>query len=342
VSASPRGPSVAPIERLQGTLPAALRAIPLQVLLAGAGLGLITVLVTGMALARSDRVIAALEDDGPARPGAVASSTGTPGTTAPEVPQLSAAELAAARVTGTPGLLALALRFPNDPAVLLALGVAQVREKDLASGVRTLRRVLDASPDARADRDLQQALLDVANGPPEIAPEAFDLLQTRMGSAGPDLLFDLSQTATGKYAKEHVTAALDDAALMKGASRALLVADELRRKTPCQRRSTVSRAAADGDARSLPFLRQMVATRPCGGFTALFRGSDCPVNVCLNLQDRASVAAAVAAIEKRDPAAKAPAPSAAAPAASPGQAGGHPQAPGPTAPPRSGGGSTLR
>jgi hypothetical protein len=175
-----------------------------------------------------------------------------------------------------------------------------------------LRHLLDVAPDVRAERDVQQALIDLANGPPEVAADAFDLLRTRMGSAGPDLIFDLSQSATGKYAKEHAAGALDDQALMKTASRALLVADELRRKTACQRRASIAKAAAEGDARAVPFLKQMSATRPCGGFSSLFRGGgECVVNTCVTAQDRTAIVAAVAAIEKRDPSARAAAPTAA-------------------------------
>jgi hypothetical protein len=122
-----------------------------------------------------------------------------------------------------------------------------------------------------------------------------------MGSVGPDLLFDLVQNATGKYAKEHAAPALDDPATMKAASRALLVADELRRRAPCARKATVPKAAAEGDARSLPFLRQMTATKPCGGITAFFRGPDCAAYPCFSPQERTSIAAAIAGIEKRDP-----------------------------------------
>jgi hypothetical protein len=308
-----KAPAVAPLEKVQEALPRRLRGIPVQILLAGTGLVLTCALVGGMVALRNERTIPALEDDGAApRVAASGSAAVAPRTTARETPSLSASELETARAAGAPALVALAKRFPDDPLVLQALGVAQVRDKDLAGGARTLRHLLEVSPNAGAEREVREALIDVANGPPEVAADAFDLLRTRMGSAGVDLIFDLSQSATGKYAKEHAASALDDQALMKTASRALLVADELRRKAPCQRRASVAKAAAEGDARSIPLLKQMIATRPCGGITALFRGNECAVNTCMTPQDRTSVAAAVAAIEKRDPAGRAVAPAASA------------------------------
>jgi hypothetical protein len=242
-------------------------------------------------------------------------SSASPVASGRDAAPLSTADLAAARAAGTPGLVALAQRFPDEPRVLQALGTTQVRDGDLASGLRTLRHLLEVAPDARADRDVQQAMVELTNGPPEVATDAFDVARTRMGSAGADLIFDLSQNATGKYAKDHAASALDDQALMKTASRALIVADDLRRKNPCQRRASIAKAAAEGDARAVPFLKQMTATRPCGGLSALFRGGECPVNTCVTAADRTAVAAAVAAIEKRDPAARAAA-STAAPSAS--------------------------
>src|SRR6202012_5295005 len=114
------------------------------------------------------------------------------------------------------------------------------------------------------------------------------------------------QVATDKYAKDHAAAALADPEVMKSASKALLVAEDLRRTLPCARKTLVARARAAGDGRSLPFLRPLVATKNCaggglGGLASLFRGGgggDC--YTCLTPRDRTSIGSAVAAIEKRE------------------------------------------
>jgi hypothetical protein len=324
-----RDSPLAPLDRAQGALPSPLRTIPLPAMLAVAGLAAVSALVPAMVLWRSDKVIASLEDEAPA------SSVSAPIARLPAAPsvkaqaRLTAAELEEARASGVDALTTLARRFPDDPGVLQALGTALVRErKDGAGAVRTLRRLLEVAPDTKGDREVQQALLELANGPPEVAADAFEVLRTRMGALGPDLVFELAQNATGKYAKEHAANALDDPALMKAASRALLVADDLRRRAPCARRGMMARVASEGDGRSVPFLRQMIATKPCGGLTAIFRGADCPVHTCITSQDRSAVGAAIATIEKRDtasvdvrppgsPSAKAPASIAPAPAPAP-------------------------
>jgi hypothetical protein len=297
-------------------------------MLAASGLAVVSILVPAMVYWRGDKVITSLEEEAQA----TSVSTPAPGpATAPSVKapaRLSAAELEEARVSGVDALTALARRFPDDPGVLQALGTALVRDrKDGPGAVRTLRRLLEVAPDTRGDRDVQQALLELANGAPEVAADTFEVIRTRMGGLAPDLMFELAQNATGKYAKEHALAALDDPALMKGASRALLVADDLRRRTPCARKGVVARAASEGDARSVPLLRQMIATKPCGGITALFRGADCPANPCISPQDRSTIAAAIASIEKRDSsvgthAPKAPASSPVAPTPAPSPGGG--------------------
>jgi hypothetical protein len=313
-----RSPSLIALEQAQDALPGPLRGIPLPALLAGGGLAVIAVLVVVLAAVRSDKAIAALEEDGvPPRGSSSAATPGAPSTASPPAPaQLSAAELEAARVGGADAVAALARRFPNDPGVLQALGVALAHDKkDFAGALRAIRRLLEVAPDTKADKEVQQALVEIANGPSEVAADAFDTMKTKMGSFGPDLVFELAQSATGKYAKEHAGPALDDPALMKAASKALLVADELRRKSACARKPVVRRAATDGDARSLAYLRPLVATKPCGGFLGRLMGGECGGPACITPPDRKEINAAIAAIEKRDPnAAKAaPATSASAP-----------------------------
>lgn len=310
--------SQAPLDRLQEGLPRPLRGIPVQAMLAAAGLFASSAVVVGMVALRSDRVVLALEEEGPRSPSRGPDGAPAPQSSAAPAPaQRSAAELEAARAGGTEALAALAKRFPDDAEVLRALGLAQTREKkDLPGALKTLRRLLETrGAEPPVDREVQQAFVELANGPPEVAADALEILRTRMGSAGPDLVFDLVQGATGKYAKEHAAAALDDPGLMKAASRALVIADELRRKQACSRKASIAKAAAEGDARALQYLRPLVATRQCGGLVGLLRGPECPVFACLSPADRAAIAAAIAAIEKRDPAARAPSPTGSASAA---------------------------
>ncbi len=292
---SPATPA-APIERYQEALPPALRSVPLQALLAGGGVALVCVVVLFSALVRSNKVIEALEEDvTPAEP--AASPTARPGATAaqavPVSPIALPTEIDSARLGGADSLAILAQRYPEDARVLEALAVAQVRDKkDYGGALRALRQLLQVAPQTSADADVRQALIEIANGPADVAAEAFELMKTKLGPAGPDVLYELVQASSGKYAKEHAAGAL--AEVMKSASKALVVADELRRSLPCARKAFVSRAAADGDGRSLPHLRQMVANN-CRG---LLHGAEC--FQCFTPQERAAISSAIETIEKRE------------------------------------------
>jgi hypothetical protein len=302
------------LDRMQAALPGPLKRVPVQAVMAGIGLTLLTASSITLALVRGDAPIAALEadevaaspDGGTPPPGARPSAVASAGTARPAAgpTRLSAAELDAARIGGPQALAALAQRYPEEPSVLQALCSAQVHDtKDFLGAVRVLRHLIEIAPERAADKDVQTLVIDVANGPADAAEEVFDLLKSKMGSHGPDLLYELITAATGKYAKEHAASALGDPAVQKQASKALLIADELRIKLPCARKPLISRAAADGDQRSLPWLRQILPAKTCkgaGGIVGLFRGSDCRPLECYLPSERTGVANAIEAIEKRD------------------------------------------
>jgi hypothetical protein len=291
----------APIDRVRESLPGPLQAIPLRALLAGVGLALITVVVFTSAMLRSESAIAALEDDG--SPTAAPSAMAVAGASAAAPAAAhgpTTTELDAARIGGIDALKALALRFPEDASVLQALGVVEARDrKTTAAALEALRRLLEIAPDRATDKEVQQVLLDLASGPPEVAADAFAVLETKMGSTGPDLIYELSQRANlGKYTKDRAATALNAPEVIKAESSALRIAEELRRRTGCGRKELIARVTTDGDGRSLPYLRPLVAAKNCSGF-ALFRSAEC--YACFTPQNRTAITAAIEAIEKRDP-----------------------------------------
>ncbi len=296
----------APLDRVQGALPRSLREIPVQALLAGGGLFLAGLMVVVSALARSDKTVEALEEDAPPAlvgGGATGSaSTSATAAVAKAPSSASGAEVDAARLAGASALAALAQRYPEDPRLLEALCTAQAREKkEYAAALRTLRHLFEIAPERRGDAEVREVLVETAGGPPEVASEAFEIMKTRMGSAGADALYEVREGATDKAAKDHATAALADPEVMRSESKALLVAEELRRTLPCGRKTLLARASADGDGRSLTYLRPLVSAKSCGGgggLASLFRMSEC--HACFTAADRATIGAAIAAIEKRE------------------------------------------
>jgi hypothetical protein len=291
-------------------MPGALRGVPLQPLMAGIGLALVTASSIAMALVRGEGPVLALEqDEVTVVDGGVVATVGTSeplatSRAAAGPTRLTAHELDAARLGGPSALVALAQRYPEEAPVLQALAFADVHDqKDFLAAIRALRHLVEIAPEKSADKEVQQLVIDVANGPADAAEEAFDVLKTKMRSHGPDILYDLISSATGKYAKEHAAGALSEPAAQKNATKALLIAEELRRNLPCGRRLLISRAAADGDARSLPYLKQIIPAKSCrggGGFVGLFRGPECHQLECYTPADRAAVTSAIDAIEKRE------------------------------------------
>ena len=333
-----RGPARAPLDRAQEALPGPLRRLPLQVLLASSGLAAASVLVLVLGLARSDKAVLALEEDTPAAeptatPTATASPRGTiAGIAAPSTAlEPSATDLDTARSKGAGALKDLAQRFPKNRGVLQALVVAEAQDKkDHPAAVADARRLLEIAPDKAADKEVQQALFDIANDvpPPDTAGDAIGLMKSKMGTQGPDMLYEiLLRTGSTKSAKDRAAAALAEPAVLKSGSKALQVAEELRRMTACNRKTLVDRVKIDGDKRSVPWLRALSATKPCGGgfggLKALLGGGDCGPVCATTPTERKAIADAIEAADRRDPAAaRSAAPATPAPSAIPASQGG--------------------
>jgi hypothetical protein len=300
----------APIDRARASLPGGL---PVQALLAWGGvIGIAGVVALAIAV-RSPKDIDALDEPAAAgsAPVALGASFGSgapsaaPSASPPKgaASGASSAQIDAARAGGADALAALAQRYPEDPAVLSELFVASARDKRRhAAALKLLRRLLEVSPAAGGKEAVQQALKEIASGPPETSAEAFEILRTRMGSYGPDVLLDLVQgggnlsVPTSMGAKERALAAMRDPAVQRLASKATLIAWELSQLQLCARKGLLARARDEGDARSLPSLKPMAATGCKAGFP-LFRQTEC--NPCLAAADRAAVSAAIEAIERR-------------------------------------------
>jgi eukaryotic-like serine/threonine-protein kinase len=278
-------------------VPAPLRSVPVPALLSWIGLLGITAIVLFAVSMRSPKTLDALEDMSPAIGAGSSSSSRGSARGADEPPPAPttapAADLDAARAEGLVALGPLAQKFPSDPAVLKALMLAHASDKaGYSAAVGVARRLLEVAPSATTDEDVRRVLLLAANGPIDVAAQAFDLISTKMGSVGPDLLFELvTTTATAKYPKERAAKQLDDPAVRALASPALLIALDLRAALPCARKPLLSRARDTGDARSLSYLKQVAPTTGCG----FFRRGDC--YDCLG--NRAELKEAISAIEAR-------------------------------------------
>ncbi|MRG91115.1 hypothetical protein [Polyangium spumosum] len=211
----------------------------------------------------------------------------------PEPTRAAAEELDEARAKGPTALAELAEKYGDDPAVLEALVVAYTRDKaNYGKAMTAVRKLLTVAPEMARDPDIKQALLLVANGPVNVAATALDIMATGMGPRGPELLYELlSASGLGKFPKERASKLLKDPKVVELAGPALIVANDLRAASGCNRKKLFARAAKDGDERALAHLKPLLATKGC----SWHRQADC--FVCLG--DRKDLRATIDAITKR-------------------------------------------
>lgn len=210
----------------------------------------------------------------------------------PEGDRAGELELSTARASGSAALEALLNKYPRDLYVLKALVSAYSMQKNHAGAISAATRLLHAAPAFATDSDIEQALIMAANGPPNASAVALDLISTRLGARGPDLLYELLISPNiGKLPKDRAARLLREPSVQKLASPALLIAIDLRNTPPCARKALYERAREHGDARSMVFLKPMASNSGCG----FLKRSDC--FGCL--EPRKELFDTIAAIQKR-------------------------------------------
>ncbi|HTJ81560.1 MAG TPA: serine/threonine-protein kinase, partial [Polyangiaceae bacterium] len=170
--------------------------------------------------------------------------TGEPVTTArpvhtaqPEGPEgdsdarASKAELDEATASGAEALTALSSTYPKDPAVLRALALALAKDKDRTS---ELLRVVDAlfsvEPKSTEDAEIAALVKDAALKVSTSA-RAIEMMQTRMGQIGADMLFDI--VLNQPDFRERARVAFETSEVQRNLSPALRVAYDLYTAPTC-------------------------------------------------------------------------------------------------------------
>lgn len=257
------------IERTRATPAPGRRAIPAPVLLLVSGMVATVGLVVLAAALRSIDTIAALESVERA-PGA-GSLTGAGAGAAGRLPEparerATPAEIDAAKARGAAGLESLSVEYPRDPAVWRALLLAHGNDPaGQRAALRAASRLLEIAPESAADVSVRASVRNAAGGPPEVAAPALDLMATRMGSEGLDLLYDLM--VTNPKLKEQAARLLADPQAIGRGSPALRVALELRAASTCAaKKALLERATRDGDRRAVDILMPLTISsgKGCG------------------------------------------------------------------------------
>ncbi|HEY3499615.1 MAG TPA: hypothetical protein VGK73_33220, partial [Polyangiaceae bacterium] len=198
--------------------------------------------------------------------GAAAAALGAnPGKT-PSPARAPVEELALAVGKGLDGLLPLAERYPQDPAVLKPLVIAfAARSTGLADSMVVATRLFDVAPEQAADEDLRFLVKKAAGSPGEASKIAFEAMASHMAGAGPDLLYELmlSDVKVSRAAQ----ALLTSPAVRERTTPALAIAYDLRVTSSCGGKvPLLGRAAQLGDERSVAILAPLAtgAKKGCG------------------------------------------------------------------------------
>jgi serine/threonine-protein kinase len=201
--------------------------------------------------------------------------------------------LSAAEAAGSTALSELTARFPEDPAVWRALMRAYTGEKRGADAMRAVAKLAAVNDRATEDEDVEEAIKAAVQGPVESADAAFALMESGLGSKGPDLLFDLSMTkglSPKALSRVKQTLAKPDVKARMSPQLALVI--EFRGASSCEaKKALLGRAKEQGDGRLLTSLRALQTPKGCG-FLGL---GDCWA--CMRRDN--ALGAAIAAIEER-------------------------------------------
>jgi tRNA A-37 threonylcarbamoyl transferase component Bud32 len=223
------------------------------------------------------------------------------GTTSAPAPSASAApappdELAKAKAEGVEGLERLRAKYPRDKSVLRMLLLTHASStKGLEQAMLVVEQLHAVDPRALLDPLVEHAIVEAASGPGPGRTRALSLMAEKMGSRGPDLLWDL---AHGKSAaKADAAAVLARPDVQARGTPALQVAAALKAAKGCvDKAALLERVESDGDQRAVAVLQPLTRGRSSG--CGLLRLQACPA-ACPN--QAAAMKAAIAAVKAREP-----------------------------------------
>jgi hypothetical protein len=159
-------------------------------------------------------------------------------------------------------------------ALLLAFAS---RANGLVDAMAIAKRLFEVAPEQANDKDVRFLVKRGAATPGQASALAFPLMAESMGSAGPDLLYEL--TLNDARASVRADELLASEAVRARATPALLIANDLRKAASCSARvPLLDRAVEVGDERSAAILAPLGATtkKGCGKKKRLPCPAACP------------------------------------------------------------------
>jgi serine/threonine-protein kinase len=169
------------------------------------------------------------------------------------------------------GIATLTTLEPSDmdrADVHRALMKAYLATGATADAMREAGLLVKADPSAAGDPKLLEDVRNAALGGGAAADQAFALLETSLGSAGPDILYDLVYTTLANQypaAAKRATRALASTEVRARFNPGLQVAMDLRAAGSCDKvKAILPRAQDTAGIRALAVLKGFLPTRGCG------------------------------------------------------------------------------
>lgn len=176
-----------------------------------------------------------------------------------------ARDIEVARQKGVEALSFLAEKYPAEAQIHATLAVELARNHRHEEAVQAARTALELDPKLNESPSVRGALFRAAQSS-KAGAAAFRLLGGAMGSAGADIIYDLSQVpGVRPSVRSQAYTALASAEIERLASPQLRLLLAFSRTKHCAEvLELVQRAAVDGDRRVLPLLRKLGSTSGCG------------------------------------------------------------------------------
>lgn len=156
-------------------------------------------------------------------------------------------------------------QFPADTGLMKVLGRSYMAANQPDKAVQAYQQMLAVEPAAADDVEVGQNVVLACQN--EVSAEAaYEVLETRMGTRGLDLLYWLAfdSKATGKY-QLRAAKVLAKKEVRERGSPALRIALELRTAGTCEGKyKLLDRARTEGDRRALVLLQPLFHDRGCG------------------------------------------------------------------------------
>jgi eukaryotic-like serine/threonine-protein kinase len=190
-----------------------------------------------------------------------------PDTKADDAVKLATTKLSSGDADGAIAILTkVEAQSPARGDVHKQLYLAYMQTSNPQDAMAEAGKWLDADDKALKDVKLPSDVKAVASGGKDGSEAAFGILETKLGAAGPDILYDLAYgTGTNALVAARARKSLAKPDVQKVMSPALDVTLDIKNTSGCESvKSLFGRAKDAGDERTVSVLRTYQATRGCG------------------------------------------------------------------------------